>query len=45
MIEAQDVVGILEAVEMAGLAIWLDGGWGVDALLGERRGRTTTSMS
>lgn len=32
--EAIDVVEILEVLEMAGVSVWLDGGWGVDALLG-----------
>jgi len=31
-----DVVWILDCLERAGIPIWLDGGWGVDALLGEQ---------
>jgi lincosamide nucleotidyltransferase A/C/D/E len=31
-----DVHAVLDAVEGAGLRVWLDGGWGVDALLGEQ---------
>jgi len=31
-----DVVGLLEMFERAGLRVWIDGGWGVDALLGEQ---------
>ena len=33
---AQDVVDAMEAIEDAGATAWLDGGWGVDALLGEQ---------
>jgi len=36
MISATDVLGILNALEGAALSVWLDGGWGVDALLGEQ---------
>jgi len=32
-VTAQSVVTILQALEEAGIAVWLDGGWGVDALL------------
>jgi lincosamide nucleotidyltransferase A/C/D/E len=32
---ARDVLGILRALETRGVAVWLDGGWGVDALLGQ----------
>ena len=31
---AADVLAVLEA--LAGLRVWVDGGWGVDALLGEQ---------
>jgi lincosamide nucleotidyltransferase A/C/D/E len=31
---AEDVVSLLEL--MTGIDVWLDGGWGVDALIGER---------
>ena len=34
-VEAADVIEILDALDAAGVASWLDGGWGVDALLGE----------
>ncbi|MGH0035700.1 MAG: nucleotidyltransferase domain-containing protein [Myxococcota bacterium] len=30
------VLEVLETLEGAGVRAWLDGGWGVDALLGER---------
>lgn len=30
-----DVVGLLKAFESAELAVWIDGGWGVDALFGD----------
>jgi lincosamide nucleotidyltransferase A/C/D/E len=33
---ASDVVELLEALDAAGVEAWLDGGWGVDALLGEQ---------
>ena len=36
MFEAADVVEVLALLEGAGVALWLDGGWGVDALLGEQ---------
>ncbi len=35
--EAEEVVAIVEALERSGVRTWLDGGWGVDALL---RGQT-----
>jgi lincosamide nucleotidyltransferase A/C/D/E len=31
--EAQEVVDLVDVLEQAGIAAWLDGGWGVDALL------------
>jgi lincosamide nucleotidyltransferase A/C/D/E len=34
MLDATDVLGILDQLQEAGLLVWLDGGWGVDALLG-----------
>jgi lincosamide nucleotidyltransferase A/C/D/E len=34
--EAADVIEILDALDAAGVASWLDGGWGVDALLGQQ---------
>jgi hypothetical protein len=30
---AEHVVKLVEKLEDAGVAVWLDGGWGVDALL------------
>jgi len=30
---AADLVGLLQALNNAAIAVWLDGGWGVDALL------------
>jgi lincosamide nucleotidyltransferase A/C/D/E len=36
--EAGEVVRLLELLDAAGIAVWLDGGWGVDALL-ERQTR------
>ena len=32
--EPEDVVEIVNALEREGIAVWLDGGWGVDALVG-----------
>jgi lincosamide nucleotidyltransferase A/C/D/E len=36
---ADDVVTIADRLEAAGLSVWLDGGWGVDALAGEQTRR------
>jgi lincosamide nucleotidyltransferase A/C/D/E len=36
MMSAQDVLQVVAAVGHAGVAVWLDGGWGVDALVGEQ---------
>jgi lincosamide nucleotidyltransferase A/C/D/E len=36
MMTAGDVLAVLDAVEGAGLRVWLDGGWGVDALVGRQ---------
>ena len=33
---AETVAAIFEALDRAGLPAWVDGGWGVDALLGEQ---------
>ena len=33
---AQDVVTIVDRLEGAGLRVWIDGGWGVDALVGRQ---------
>ena len=35
-IDAADASRILGQLEAAGLVVWLDGGWGVDALLGRQ---------
>jgi lincosamide nucleotidyltransferase A/C/D/E len=34
--EADRVLDLLSRLERAGIAVWLDGGWAVDALLGEQ---------
>jgi hypothetical protein len=34
MMTATDVLEVLGRLEAAGLAVWVDGGWGVDALVG-----------
>ncbi len=36
MIPAPDVLRILDALTSANIPAWVDGGWGVDALLGEQ---------
>jgi lincosamide nucleotidyltransferase A/C/D/E len=33
---AEDVVQVLDALDVAGVTSWLDGGWAVDAALGEQ---------
>ncbi|HEX5957424.1 MAG TPA: hypothetical protein VFY92_02060, partial [Hyphomicrobiaceae bacterium] len=34
--EAGDVLGVLAALDAAKIAVWLDGGWGIDALVGQQ---------
>jgi lincosamide nucleotidyltransferase A/C/D/E len=34
--EAADVIAVLDVLTGVGVASWLDGGWGVDALVGRR---------
>ncbi len=36
MMRAEDVIEVLHRLEDAGVEVWLDGGWGVDALLVEQ---------
>lgn len=36
MMRASDVIMIINALAAAGVDAWLDGGWGVDALVGEQ---------
>jgi lincosamide nucleotidyltransferase A/C/D/E len=36
MLDASDVLEVLDQLQRVGLVVWLDGGWGVDALLGYR---------
>jgi lincosamide nucleotidyltransferase A/C/D/E len=33
-VNAYDVLDILDRLDVAGIEWWVDGGWGVDALLG-----------
>jgi lincosamide nucleotidyltransferase A/C/D/E len=33
---ADDVIAVVESLGAAGIRVWLDGGWAVDALLGEQ---------
>lgn len=35
-VSADDVLELLAAFEEASIVVWIDGGWGVDALLGEQ---------
>src|SRR6266496_3049537 len=32
---ARDVIEVLDWLDAVGVAVWVDGGWGVDALVGE----------
>jgi lincosamide nucleotidyltransferase A/C/D/E len=34
--DASSLLGVVELLEAEGIAVWLDGGWGVDALLGRQ---------
>ncbi|HXQ58810.1 MAG TPA: hypothetical protein VN799_01895 [Acidimicrobiales bacterium] len=36
VLDALDVLNALDVLTAPGLRVWLDGGWGVDALLGEQ---------
>jgi lincosamide nucleotidyltransferase A/C/D/E len=36
MVPADEVVRILDRLEQSGLSVWVDGGWGVDALVGRQ---------
>jgi lincosamide nucleotidyltransferase A/C/D/E len=36
MMDAHSVLSIVATLEQAGVRVWLDGGWGVDALVGEQ---------
>lgn len=36
MMRAEDVLAVLDLLDRAGIEVWLDGGWGVDALLCEQ---------
>lgn len=36
MMDARSVLNVAAALEQAGVRVWLDGGWGVDALVGEQ---------
>jgi lincosamide nucleotidyltransferase A/C/D/E len=36
MLDASDVLVVLDQLDRAGLVVWLDGGWGVDALVGRQ---------
>lgn len=33
MMNKEDVIELLKKIELAGIDVWIDGGWGVDALL------------
>ncbi len=36
MMKKEDVIDLLKKIENAGIDVWIDGGWGVDALLGRQ---------
>ena len=36
MMDARSVLTIVATLERAGVRVWLDGGWGIDALIGEQ---------
>jgi lincosamide nucleotidyltransferase A/C/D/E len=36
MMTGVDVRGVLDMLQAAGIAVWVDGGWGIDALLGRQ---------
>jgi len=36
MVRAEDVLSIYQRLGAAGISVWLTGGWGIDALLGEQ---------
>ncbi|MBW3633598.1 MAG: amino acid transporter [Chloroflexi bacterium] len=36
MMQARDVLRVVDSLPTAGASIWLDGGWGADALVGEQ---------
>ena len=36
MMHADDVIQVVHALEIARIDVWLQGGWGIDALLGEQ---------
>ncbi|MDR1701991.1 MAG: aminoglycoside nucleotidyltransferase [Sporomusaceae bacterium] len=36
MMTEQDAVELLTAIKNSGIPVWLDGGWGIDALLGRQ---------
>jgi hypothetical protein len=44
MVNKEDAIEIISYAEDNGIDIWLDGGWGVDALLGRKQGCTMISI-
>jgi lincosamide nucleotidyltransferase A/C/D/E len=34
MMQAQDVLAVIDQLDAANIPVWIDGGWGIDALLG-----------
>jgi hypothetical protein len=42
MLDASDVLVVLDQLERVGLVVWLDGGWGVEACWATAAGRTGT---
>src|SRR5215467_14094553 len=39
MMASEDILAVVELMEHAHITVWIDGGWGVDALLGEETRR------
>src|SRR5829696_9633737 len=36
MMDARSVLGVITTLKNVGVSLWLDGGWGIDALVGEQ---------
>jgi hypothetical protein len=43
MVHSDGVTEILDRLAARGIEVWVDGGWGVDALLGEHGPEPTTT--
>ena len=42
---AETLIDLLQLLESSEIEVWLDGGWAVDAVLGDRHDHTETSTS